>query len=175
MAGLFAPAHKSDDSADARRIAENARKGANLNTALTAFHAPSNSRAKHDAETRSGNGIKAIMGGPMLERLAEEQRGQQARTASKAESILIDRRVQALNLPTPQAALLSLAVKADEREGGAALISISRSEAASAIGVSVEKADAVLGALTARGYLRFCDNGSGDRGYRVTLPKEPLY
>lgn len=165
-AGLFGSAQKSDeDDATARRVAEVRGKRSAHEHALNAFHQPA-------PPVPPQRPSEHVLGGPGLAAIEAQQRATKTE-AKKYESILIDRRVEALNLPTPQAALLSLAVKADERERGASLIQITRSDAADALGLPVDEAEAALGALRARGLIRFCDSGSGDKGFRVHLPATP--
>lgn len=167
MAGLFAPVQKANNTsaADARLARENSRKAANIEAALTAFY----THAKPISSQRAGESLLAGIG---LASIEEAQR-YTPKVATKAERIAVDARIKPLGLPINEAALLSLAVKADERERGAALIQISRSDAADALGVPLDEAEAALNALQIRGLIRFYDNGSGDRGFRIHLPENP--
>lgn len=175
MASLFddTEVQKSGEpSADDRRRADNARRGASLHTAMNAF-APT--ARKGDAASARHVPSSLIAG--QLDRVEDACRDAGAAAHAKFTGtrrkmdVIVPAHVAALGLPVHQAETLALVVKADEREHGRRPIDFGPMELSLALGIKRDDADAAINGLIARNLLRKYDNGSGVRGYFPTLPE----
>lgn len=139
---------------------ENVRKAANVEAALHVFATP---RQKAEApRPLPSNGIGQLLAGALPDYSPTPA------VAAKMDKSTLHPAAKAVahQLPENAARLLDLIIKADERHRGAQLVDVPASVAAKALSISEDDAVHARGLLERRGYIRFFDNGTGDRGFR---------
>lgn len=163
MSAHLLPVTQKADSGPNRSDLEHAARVARLKAVDEELRAINRSAPAPAPATRSSSGIQEMILTP-----EEPAAPTPVKKADVANLHPKAQRVAAL-ISAEAAQLLSLAAKADDHYGGARLLDLNGNEISRALGVRYEAAVAARSELERHDLIRFHDDYSGNRGFRVRV------